>query len=186
MCIHREKVLVRFSRLQIEAWSEFVSGILGCKGCVWRFCRLGFGRGEASRMRILHWLCGTFHYRMLRAYGLFTLLCIHSLLSATLVAVILHFAYAGFDLRLLDHVGGLRILKVKRGWFHTDRPDQRPFISFQLDSYDCMPLNPHLTWIRAVDGEYIGLRRSLHRFVLPKYALFPSLQKSLSTLHSFI
>lgn len=119
-------------------------------------------------------------------YGLFTILYIHSLLSATSVAINLHFAYAGFDLRLFDHVGGLRILKVKRGWFHTDRPDQRPFISFQLDSYDCMPLNPHLTWIRAVDGEYIGLRRSLHRFVLPKYALFPSLQKSLSTLHSFI
>jgi hypothetical protein len=31
MCNHREKVLVRFSRLQIEAWKEFVSGILGCK-----------------------------------------------------------------------------------------------------------------------------------------------------------
>ena len=47
---------------------------------------------------------------------------------------------------LFDHVGGLGILKVKRGWFHTDRPDQRPFISFQLDSYGCMPLNPLLTW----------------------------------------
>jgi hypothetical protein len=145
MCNHREKVLVRFSRLQIEAWSEFVSGMLVCKGCVWRFCCLGFGRGEASQMRILHWLCGTFRYYMLGACGLFTLSYIRSLLSANLVAVILHFAYAGFDLRLFDHVGGLRILKVKRGWFHTDRPDQRRFISFQLYAYGCMPLNPHLT-----------------------------------------
>jgi len=28
---HREKVLVRFSRLQIEAW---VSSFQGCKGCL--------------------------------------------------------------------------------------------------------------------------------------------------------
>jgi hypothetical protein len=80
-----------------------------------------------------------------RACGLFTLSYIRSLSSANLVAIILHFAYAGFDLGLFDHVGGLRILKVKRGWFHTDRPDQRRFISFQLYAYGCMPLNPHLT-----------------------------------------
>ena len=116
------------------------------------------------------------------------LLYTHSLLFATLAGncciSLTHFV-AQIESPLFDHVGGMRILKVKRGRFHTNRPDRRPFISFQPGSYGCMPLNPHLTWTCAVDGRYIGLSR-VARLALLTTLFFVASKVTLYDTHSFI
>ena len=87
---HRQKVLVRFSWPQIEAWGEFVSGLQGL------FPTVCIGVGLFWKVATTRWLCGTFPFGCSDAA--IYLLYIRKLLSATLV-VIVHFAYAGFDLR---------------------------------------------------------------------------------------